>query len=256
MTIYLDLLLFENFIFNFFIFYVSFKMLNYELNIKKLIISCLISSFLNILILFKLDSSTYLYILILISFFTNVILCTPKFNIKYFIQIFTTLVVVSFLVFGSVSFIKINIKNINYFHIVIMFAIIFVIFDISKKYIKRNTFFDNCIFNVTLKYNDVIYNFNGFLDTGNELREPITGLPVVIIETRCMPGIFYNEKYYYRIPYKVITGNISYFEGIKIKNVFFKNSSHEFYTDIILCTTKMCLDSEKRFDAILSRCII
>lgn len=256
MTIYLDLLLFENFIFNFFIFYVAFKMLNYKLNFRRLSISCIISSFICTLIFLKLDSIFYLYVVIGISFLANLFLCIPKINFHYFIQSFLLLILISFLLFGSISFLKSRNINVNYFHVMLVFVIIFVISDISKKYIKKNTFFTNYIFNVSFKYDGVKYSFKGFLDTGNELREPVTGLPVVIVETRCMPGIFYNEKYYYKIPYKVITGSTSYFQGVKVRNVCFKNDSHEFYTDIILCTTKICLDSEKRFDAILSRCII
>ena len=71
-----------------------------------------------------------------------------------------------------------------------------------------------------------------------------------------IPGVFYHEKYFYKIPYKVITGDTSYFEGIKIKNVYFKNNNRDFYADVILCTTNTLLDSNKRFEAILSRCII
>lgn len=256
MTIYFDLLVFENFIFNLFVFYISFKMLNFKLNIYKLVFSSMISSLLCTLIFLNLNSTLYLIFVILLSFFANVYLCIPKFTVRYFFQIFITLIVISFLLFGVISFFNYNFENVNYLYILLIFVIIFVISDISKKYIKKNTFFDNYIFSVILKHENKIYKFKGFLDTGNELREPITGLPVVIVETRCMPGIFYHGKYFYKIPYKVITGNTSYFEGVKVKNVCFKNDSHEFYTDVILCTTQVCLDSENRFEAILSRCIV
>lgn len=256
MTIYFDLLIFENFIFNLFIFYITFKMLKFKINMFALVFSSIISSLLCTLIFLNLNSKLYLFFVILLSFFANLYMCIPKFTFKYFLQIIFTLSFVSFFLFGVIAFLNYNFKNVNYFSILIIFIIIFVISDISKKYIKKNTFFDNYIFNITLKYQGKIYKFKGFLDTGNELKEPITGLPVVIVETRCMPGIFYHEKYFFKIPYKVITGDTSYFKGIKVKNVRFKNDSHEFYTDVILCTTEMSLDSEKRFEAILSRCII
>ncbi len=256
MTVYLDLLLFENFIFNLFIFYVSFKMLNFKLSIRKLIFSSIISSLVCVLIFIKFDSILYLFFITVVSFFTNLYFHIPKFTFRYVFQVLITVMFISFMLFGIISFLNVNLNKVNYLFVLIIFLIVFVIFDITKKYIKKNAFFNNYIFNVTLEYRNKIYKFKGFLDTGNELREPITGLPVIIVETRCMPGIFYNEKYFYKIPYKVITGDTSYFEGTKVKNVCFKSDSHEFFTDVILCTTQVTLDSENRFEAILSRCII
>ncbi len=256
MTVYVDLLIFENFIFNLFIFYISFKMLNYKLNIRKLIFSSIISSLVCALIFINFDSTLYLFFISGLSFLINIYLHIPKFTFRYIFQVIVISIFVSFMLFGIITFFRLNFKNVNYLLVILIFLLVFVIFDITKKYIKKNALFNNYIFNVTLEYRNKTYKFKGFLDTGNELREPITGLPVIIVETRCMPGIFYNEKYFYKIPYKVITGDTSYFEGAKVKNVCFKSDSHEFYTDVILCTTQMTLDSENRFEAILSRCII
>lgn len=256
MTIYFDLLIFENFIFNLFIFYTVSKMLKYKINIYKLIFSSILSSLLATFILLNLTSKLYLIIVILISFFVNICFCIPKFTFQYFFQIIFMIIFVSFFMFGVITFLNYNFKIVNYLSIVIIFFIIFVIFDITKKYIKKNMFFNNYIFDITLKYRERIYKFKGFLDTGNELKEPITGLPVIIVEKKSIPGIFYHETYFFKIPYKVITGDTSYFEGIILRNIHFKNDSKDFYTDVILCTTEMLLDPENRFEAILSRCII
>ena len=256
MTIYIDLLIFENFIFNLFIFYITFKMLNFKLNMYRLIFSSFISSLVCLLIVFNLNSTFYLFFVILLSFLVNTFLCIPKYTIRCFFQVSIIVLIFSFLLFGIISFFNDNFHNLNYIQILIIFLLIFVISSISKKYIKNNTFFNNYIFDITLKYEGKIYNFKGFLDTGNELCETVTKLPVIIVERRCIPGIFFNEKYFYKIPYKVITGTTSYFEGIRVTNVHFKSGTYDFYKDVILCTTQTCLDSEKRFDAILSRCII
>lgn len=256
MTIYFDLLVFENFIFNFFIFYIAFRTLKFRVNLYRLLLSSLISSLLCTLVFINLESMVYLLAVILISFLVNILLCIPKLTLQYFFQLIFVIIFISFFMFGFVSFFMYNFKKISYVSIFIIFAIVFVIFDISKKYIKKNMFFNNYIFDISMKYQGRIYKFKGFLDTGNELKEPITGLPVIIVETSCIPGIFYHEKYFFKIPYKVITGDTSYFEGVMVKNIHFKNDSKEFYTDVILCTTEMLLDPEKRFKAILSRCII
>ncbi len=53
MVIYYDLFVFENFIFNLFVLYTSFKMLNLKLNLLRLLIASAISSFIASLIFNK-----------------------------------------------------------------------------------------------------------------------------------------------------------------------------------------------------------
>ena len=88
MTVYLDLLLFENFIFNLFIFYVSFKMLNFKLSIRKLIFSSIISSLVCVLIFIKFDSILYLFFITVVSFFTNLYFHIPKFTFRHYKKIY------------------------------------------------------------------------------------------------------------------------------------------------------------------------
>lgn len=255
MVIYYDLFVFENFIFNLFILYTSFKMLNLKLNLLRLLMASAISSFISSLILINLNSVIYLLCITLLSILVGLILCVPR-RLHYFLQIIVSMLFTSFVLFGIIKFLNIWFINLNYGIILLIFIVVFVIYSVVKKYITRSAFFNNYIFEIELNYQNKIYKFNGFLDTGNELYEPVSGLPVIIVEKRCIPGIFYHEKYFYKIPYKVITGDTSYFEGVKIKNVYFKNNNRDFYTDVILCTTNTSLDSNKRFEAILSRCII
>ena len=238
MVIYYDL----------FVFYTSFKMLNLKLNLLRLLIASAISSFIASLILINLNSVLYLLFITLLSILSGLILCMPSIRLYYFVQIIVSML--------FTSFVYVWLITINYRIILIIFIVVFVIYSVVKKYITRSAFFNNYIFEIELNYQNKIYKFRGFLDTGNELYEPVSGLPVIIVEKRCIPGVFYHEKYFYKIPYKVITGDTSYFEGIKIKNVYFKNNNRDFYADVILCTTNTLLDSNKRFEAILSRCII
>ncbi len=256
MTIYYDLFIFENFIFNLFILYTTFKILNLKVNLYKLCGASVASSFISSLVLIKLDSLLYFFIVVGASLCVNLIICVPKVKLSYFIQIIVSLIFVSFLLFGFINFLKVWFEDINYTLVLIIFIMVFVIYGMAKKYITRSTFFNNYIFEIDLNYQNKIYRFKGFLDTGNELYEPISGLPVIIVEKRCIPGIFYNEKYFYKIPYKVITGETSYFEGVRVNNVHLKNKDRDFYIDVILCTTHTSLDSQNRFEAILSRCII
>ena len=245
-----------HFIFNLFVLYTSFKMLNLKLNLLRLLIASAISSFIASLILINLNSVLYLLFITLLSILSGLILCMPSIRLYYFVQIIVSMLFTSFVLFGIIKFLNVWLITINYRIILIIFIVVFVIYSVVKKYITRSAFFNNYIFEIELNYQNKIYKFRGFLDTGNELYEPVSGLPVIIVEKRCIPGVFYHEKYFYKIPYKVITGDTSYFEGIKIKNVYFKNNNRDFYADVILCTTNTLLDSNKRFEAILSRCII
>ena len=78
MVIYYDLFVFENFIFNLFVLYTSFKMLNLKLNLLRLLIASAISSFIASLILINLNSVLYLLFITLLSILSGLILCMPS----------------------------------------------------------------------------------------------------------------------------------------------------------------------------------
>lgn len=175
------------------ILFLFMKISNFELFIYKILISI---------------------VMILISFgYKNI-----KYTFKNFIYLYTTSMVLGgFLYFLNIEFsykqiglIFINKGlSINVIFLVIFSPIIIYIYIKQALWLKNN--YSN-YYKITIVYNNKNYNFTAFLDTGNNLVDPITRKPVILIDKniKC-------DKFYY-IPYKVVNneGIIKCFKADKI----------------------------------------
>ncbi len=84
-------------------------------------------------------------------------------------------------------------------------------------YIKQERIYKskiNCLYDVILVEGNSTYKMNGYLDTGNKLIDPITKLPVLMINKE----LKINAKKHFLVPYKVINDE-SILECIKVDKV-------------------------------------
>lgn len=65
----------------------------------------------------------------------------------------------------------------------------FIIITMAFEIIKRKLVKKNMFYNIEILINDKTKKISALLDTGNFLKEPITGMPVVIVEKRQMEKI-------------------------------------------------------------------
>lgn len=109
--------------------------------------------------------------------------------------------------------------------ILIFFSSIFIIFTLkalSKKIDMNN------LYEIEFKINFSIIRTNIILDTGNFLKEPITGNEVVIIEKSILDKALKNSDYnlkYYLIPYTTLGNEDKVLFGIKPEYIMFRNSN-------------------------------
>jgi stage II sporulation protein GA (sporulation sigma-E factor processing peptidase) len=149
---------------------------------------------------------------------------------------------------------KIEKYSIKYVMLGIM--IIYIVSSRLVEYIKDKLFINNFIFMIEFNIEDKLYSFKSFLDTGNELREPITNLPCILIEENLINDINFDSSNTYNILYSSIGygGNL---KGIRVDNIKLKNNNclyEEF--DAIVCPCKEKLSKEYEFNALLSRGIV
>jgi stage II sporulation protein GA (sporulation sigma-E factor processing peptidase) len=115
---------------------------------------------------------------------------------------------------------------------------------------------NNYIFQLEFEIQDKKYNFKSFLDTGNELREPITNLPCILIEKNLIEDINFDCNNTYHILYDSI-GYGGELKGVRINNV--KLNSNKFLDkkiDAIICPCTEKLSKENEFNALLSRGVV
>jgi len=284
-TIYVDILLGVNLIIDYFILKLEAKLFSLDPKKGKIILSSLIGSIFSLFIFFdSLGLILSFFIKILMSMLM-IVIAFEKQNLRLFVKMVMVFYLINFLFGGIVFFIwyfcspkGLYIKNgMIYFNISPVFLIIStgVIYLILKVYYvffgSQNTYLGICKINIKNDGKEVI--LRGKIDTGNNLREPFSNIPVIVSEFRSVEKIlskkfkncitsFYkssdNEvlpyemefKKFRLIPFNTIsnTGVLLAFipDEIKIK---YKKNSYKVKAYLAISSKKM---SEGDFDAIVN----
>ncbi|SFC71787.1 sigma-E processing peptidase SpoIIGA [Clostridium uliginosum] len=267
MEVYVDILIFENFIVNLFLLILTMKILKYKYRDVLLICAGLIGALYTIVLLFPqlyiLTSLPFkmmvVYIMIRISYGKRSVISIFK-AMGIFLLLTFTLSGLCFAfsinqnkyVLGS-SF-EINKYSIKYLLLSVM--IIYMFFTRAVEYIKNKLFITNYKFMIEFTIEDTTYDIQSFLDTGNELREPVTNLPCILIEEELINTINFNSKNTYYVPYASIGygGNL---KGIKVEEIKIKGEhSYNNKVEAIICPCSQKLSKENDFNALLSRGVV
>ena len=264
MEIYADILILENCIVNFFLLTLTMKCIKHKCKMVTLICSSFIGGIYTIVLLIpKLKILSYLPCELLVACIM-IRIVYGKISIFNMIKVLGIFLMVTFTLSG-ICFLfslkqnlyllgntfKIEKNSVKYIMLGIM--IIYIIYSRFIEYIKDKIFTNNFSFNIEFEVQNRQYSFKSFLDTGNELREPITNLPCILIEENLINHISFEGKNVYSILYNSI-GYGGTLKGIRVNNITVKkkNCLYE-QIDAIICPCKEKLSSEHEFNALLSR---
>ncbi|MCR4943561.1 MAG: sigma-E processing peptidase SpoIIGA, partial [Clostridium sp.] len=155
------------------------------------------------------------------------------------------------------SFIKgTTINNFSSKYIIISAMIIYIFVERVCMYLREKNLFSNFIFNIEININNIIYVARAFLDTGNELREPVTNLPCILVEEDVFANLEIPEDKLFYINYSAIGYN-GKLKGFKVNDIKIYEDSNRFReVDAIVCLCKEVLSREREFNALLSRGVI
>ena len=170
MKIYLDLVFFVNFFFDFIILLATKLILKEVVPLWRIFLGSLVAS-----------SSIFLLFLSLSSF--------ELFLIKVVVSVFIILVT-----FGRRNFLS----DILYFYLISMILGGFLYF-----YVKQNRKYKSEIsvtHSVEIYVDDKVFLLKGMLDTGNQLRDPCTGKSVILVDSKVSIPM---SKFFY-VPYKAL----------------------------------------------------
>lgn len=233
MKIYLDFVLLLNFFFDFLLLFSTNYILKRNTSFRRIFIGSIIGA-LSILFLFMKINS---FILFLGKLFISILMILVTFsyhNIKYFFKNISTLYIISVFLGGSLYLINdsFSYKNtgIIFFHnglsinIILMILLTPVIICLYIKDNKNNKTYHN-VHQVDIYYQNNIYHLSGFLDTGNNLKDPYKGRGVIIFNK---DYIKVKEDEIIYVPFKTIDNNglMKCFKIDKVlidKNIEFKN---------------------------------
>ena len=206
MTVYIDIILLENICMNYIILLATGLIIKSEIkHIRILIGSILGSAYAVIYYITKFEIYSNLLFKILLSISMVYIAYKPK-KVKQTVKYLIIFYLVSFAfggcAFALLYFIKpqnILIKNGVYvgtypLKTAILGGIVgFVIVVIAFKIIKDKKNKKNLFCNIDIKIEDKVKTIHSLIDTGNLLKEPITGNLVIVVETEALKGLVPEE---------------------------------------------------------------
>lgn len=206
MTIYLDLIFLENFILNMIILYAVGIETKTKIKHLKTILASLIGS-LYAIITFTIKNKFVSSIMMKIIL--SIIMVYISFNSKNYKELIKKTLFFYFTSFafggGALAVIymvnteKISIQNGiisgNYTLFTITFGVMiaFIVTLISFKLIKNKISKNDLIRNITIKINNKYIKVKAMIDTGNFLKEPITNIPVIVVEDKLLRNIIHKE---------------------------------------------------------------
>lgn len=264
LIIYLDVLIIQNFIVNLFLLYITAQTLRIKPKLNFICISALIGTVYAVLAVYS--NSRYLFNITLkiIVATAMVLIVFKKNNFIFIVKATIVFVLYSMLLAGLCIFIELNsstnidftFNKISYKVLLSSVMIIYVIIHRLIAYIRDRNELTRFIYDVEIVMDSGVKKVKAFFDTGNELREPATNLPVMIIEKDMLSNIDFSKESIYLIPYKVVNGFSSKMEGFKPKyiKVYDNNKSYERQVIVAFCENQ--LSSLNEYNALLSRGIL
>ena len=251
MEIYIDVYILENIIIDLFLLLLSFKLLRFNFNKRNIYIAAVVGGIYALVIFCNVKILSSIAMRILMVVFMMYISLENK-NLKYVLKSTVVYFMLTFML-GGACFATVQMQN-SY-----IIGKAFVVQSNSIKYlvlIKERAVVKNFLYDIYITEGQKSVLTKGFLDTGNELREPVTNLPCIILESNYFNQFDVPEDKEFIIKYDTINeiGEVKGFKG----DIMIRNEDSNSWTKIsaIICRCERKLSKEDEFHALLSRGII
>ena len=270
MEVYLDILILENTIVNSFLLSLTAQLMRRKVKFKFILLASFIGSLYVMVLLFPvLQIFSSLLFKLLISFVMILITFRIKdlyFNIKAtVVYIFSSIILAGVCIFIQLNSIKfgvldLSLYNFTYKKLFIAIMVVYLFANRTLSFLKDRNDVNGYVYDVDISINGTVKKIRAFLDTGNELREPSTNLPVIIVQKKLFANLTIEAKDKYYIPYMVIDGKKGMLEAFRPESVKIyskaKASNKILNIEVIIAVSEIQLSKFNEYDALLSRGII
>ena len=216
MKIYIDVILFLNFAFDFLLLLSVSIVLRRNVKINRIILGAFFGSLSILLLFLKINSIELFFFKIIISILMQLISFGYK-DIRYFLKNIIFLYINSIILGGGLYLLNIEFSykneglvfyhnglSINFFVLLIASPIIIYIYTKQMKSLKNN--YAN-YYKVDLYLKDnICIKLNAFLDTGNKLKDPYTNKPIILINKKDLI-LDINEFKMVLVPFNTVNNN-------------------------------------------------
>ena len=206
MTVYLDIVFIENILMNYIIMYASGIVMKHKMKKIRILLASIIGAIYTVLMYINILP---IYSNIIMKFLLSIVITYVSFKPNTFKRLYKDLVIfylVSFVfggcVFALMYFLKPQMAQIRNGVFVgaypIKIALIggitaFIIIQISFKIVKNKISKKDMIIDIEIIIDKKAAKIKGLLDTGNFLKDPITGLPVIVVEKESLKQIISDK---------------------------------------------------------------
>ncbi|WP_368487729.1 sigma-E processing peptidase SpoIIGA [Clostridium sp. BJN0013] len=265
MVVFLDLVILVNLIVNFFLLYITGRTLKLMINLKRMFLGAFIGSIYTITLIYPCLSIFSAFYFKLIVALALVYISFGNKGIITNFKILCIFILYSMLLAGICIFIQYNrssyingttIINFPYQWLFISLMIFYITIDRLVIYIKDRRDLFSLVYEVDIIFKDKEKKVKAFLDTGNELREPATNLPVVIVEKSVFGNVNLEEFSKFHIPYRVINGSSGKLLGFKPDVIKINFGKEVKYREVIIALCQDKLSQVGDYHALLSRGVI
>ena len=190
MNVYIEEVFILNFLLDFMILYGTKKLLKRNTRLIRLIISSIVGSFTTFILFININNLLLFILKIIIS----IILVLISFGYRNIIKNTSYFYILSIIIGGSSYLLDIN----N--HILLLILSFLTIFMVSKELINYKNIFTNKYL-VKVLYKGKTYELEGFIDTGNRLKDNISNKDIIITNLKI------KSKRILYVPYKALNTN-------------------------------------------------
>lgn len=267
MEVYIDIYLLENIIINLFLLLLTFKLLRFNYKKRNIYLAALLGGIYGLVIFCNVKILSSIFIKILIPM-AMVYISMEKRNIKYILKSAVVFFMLAFML-GGICFGTIQmqntyligqefvIKNNSLKYMLLSIAVIFIVITRLVDLLKDRAMVKNFLYDIYITEGTRTVLVKGFLDTGNELREPVTNLPCIIVENTYFNQFEIADDKKFIIKYDTIN-EVGEIKGFKGKNIMIRNEESNNWTKVeaVVCSCERKLSKEDEFQALLSRGIV
>lgn len=191
MKTYIESIFIINYLLDYMILYGTKRILNKNTKNYKLLLSSLLGSLTTFIVYIKISTIELLLVKLIISIGMIYI----SFGKKDFLKTILYFYCISVILGGSFYLFEIN--KLSYKRVLILIITPFLLKTIIKEY-KKYKNIQKEKYMVELTISDKKYNLVGFLDSGNQLKSPISEKSVILVD------LYIPHKKSYYIPYKAL----------------------------------------------------
>lgn len=266
MVVFLDILLLENLLIDLFLLRITVQTIRKKVSTRRLIVASVVGSFYVIAVVIpwlKYFTSIPFKIIIVIVMIAIVI---GHKDFSALIKGTVIFIIYAMVLAGMAFYIAIQdnpsldstafIYNFSYKNIILALMVLYLVVNRIVIYAKERKQLTRYIYNIEIYLNGIKTIVKTLLDTGNELREPVTNLPVIIVERDVFKNLILKDYSTYSISYSVVSGYAGNLIGIKPDSIKIDIDGKLKEKKVILAFCDERLSKHNDYNGLLPRGII